>query len=60
VILSYPSDTTEDMDCCCDACLDILHTPPADYLDPIETRYEMAWDACWQDMADPIDPRDYL
>jgi hypothetical protein len=40
------------MTCECDACLDVLYTPPTDYIDPIDVIYEMAWDACWQDMGD--------
>lgn len=40
------------MNCECEACLDVLTTPPADYVSHEDRMLDMAQDACWGDMGD--------
>lgn len=37
------------MTCLCDACLEDVEIPPADYVSDQDRKLDMAWDACWQD-----------
>lgn len=63
MILSLAPDTTISMDCFCEACLDVLTTPPTDYIDLIDIIYDMAAEACWRDDYDPrsdLDIGDFL